>query len=231
MDRRLIIILFLIVIIAIISALIFNNQPKIKPASPDIPTSQTSVDEPIPPIPAEEPKSVEITEEMINNIKENAYLDVIVQIKTFDNLNVNYEPLLEAAMRIATAQGLINESTENNMYLEYVPKNTIHDIIYELTGIRIVDPIIIEDYFYMYDSENDYYYIVPSGSNWLELEEVSSITYTKDDIYIVKCSAKGGSENYEGISYYPNVEIKLKYKPSNKYTKYQLISVMTGSNT
>ena len=33
-------------------------------------------------------------------------LNILLQIKTFDTLNISYEPLLEAAMRIAGELGL-----------------------------------------------------------------------------------------------------------------------------
>ena len=225
MDKR-IIIVFLLVIIAIISALLVN---KFKPEE-DIPFEEP-VNIPLisPQEPPKEEKKVEVTEDMLNNIKTDSYLDILVQIKNFDNLNVNYEPLLEAAMRIASAQNLLQEP-EEGVYMEYVPKQTIHDIIFELTGIRITEPIVIDDFYYTYSPENDYYVVVPIGSNWLKLDEVKSISYVKEgDQYLVKCSASGGDpEGYGEVEEYPNMEIRLKYKSSNKYIKYQLVSVSLG---
>jgi hypothetical protein len=81
-------------------------------------------------------------------------------------------------MRIAEKQGLY-QTPEDGTYIEYVPKSTIHDIIFELTGIKIQEPIIIEDFFYAYKEDGDYYYVVPLGANWMELNEISKITYTK----------------------------------------------------
>jgi len=224
MDKRMIVILFLLVIIAIISAMLFQ---KFKPEE-DLPTS-------IPTIPVvtttehpKEEKKVEVTEDMSNNIKQDSYLDILIQIKNFNNLNVNYEPLLEAAMRIASSQKLVVEP-EEGVYFEYVPKDIVHDIIFELTGVRITEPIIIEDYYYQYDEEGDYYKIVPLGSNWLKLNDVTSISYVKEgDQYLVICSASGGDENIGDVEIYPEMEIRLKYKPSNKYVKYQVVSISTG---
>jgi hypothetical protein len=187
--------------------------------------------EPIPIAPAtttDTKNAVEVTDEMVNNIKNDSYLNILVQIKTFDNLNVNYEPLLEAAMRIASEQNLM-QTPEEGIYVEYVPRDIIHNIIFELSGIRIQDPIIIDDFYYLYSEEGDYYYVVPIGANWLQLRNVNSISYIKDgDQYVVKCSAYGGSEDVGGYEMYENMELRMKYKPANKYVKYQLISILPG---
>ena len=223
MDKRIVIVLLLI-IIAIIVTLIINKQSE----EPVIDSGDISN---VTPEPTEEEKTVEVTEEIAMKIKEEAYLSILLQIKNFDNFNVNYEPLLEAAMRIAEKQGLY-QSPEEGFYAEYVPRTTIHDIIFELTGIRIQDPIIIDDFFYAYKEDGDYYYVVPLGANWMELNEIASITYTKStDQYTVHCSAQEGTEDYGMVVSYPDVTIKLKYKSSNKYIKYQLVSIESGKSS
>ncbi len=225
MDKR-IIIAFLLAIAAILGALVFNKfkEPEEEIVVPSTPSPSSPITTPQ----QQETKTVEVTDEMSSNIKTNSYLNTLVQIKTFDSLNVNYEPLLEAAMRIASEQGLL-QVPEEGIYFEYVPKDTVHQIIFELSGIRIDEPIIIDDFYYVYSEEGDYYYVVPIGSNWLELKEVKSISYSKDgDQYVVKCSASGGSEDYGGIESYENMEIRLKYKPANQYVKYQLVSINAG---
>ncbi len=226
MDKR-IIIVFLIIIIAIISAVIFNKSKEVEETENQIPTPVPIVNqEP----PKEEEKTVEVTDEMIEKIKEESYLNILLQIQSFDSLYANYEPLLEAAMRIASAQELV-EVQMDGIYLEYVPRTVIHDIIFELSGMRIEEPIVIDDFYYLYDEEGDYYYIVPIGVSWLELEEINSITYSKkDDQYIVKCSGSQGTEESGLITHYPNAEVRIKYKPNNKYVKYQLISVSVGKS-
>ena len=222
MDKR-IIILILLIVIAIIVAVIMNNlhddgsSIKVPDAPEQIATNTPPKDE----------KIVEVTDDMIDKIKEESYLNILLQIQSYDPLYVNYEPLLEAAMRIASEQGLLETNTDG-VYLEYVPKSVIHDIIFELVGIKIEKPIVIDDFYYLYDEEGDYYYIVPIGVTWMQLTDIKSMTYSNTDQYIVKCSAKLGSEELGYASIYPNVEVKLKYKPSNKYVKYQLLSIQVG---
>lgn len=176
-------------------------------------------------------KTVEVTDsEKIEKIKTDAYINTLLQIKTFDTLNISYEPLLEAAMRIAGNLNLY-QIPDNGTYVEYVPRETIHELIYELSGIRVEEPIIVEDFYYLYDSNNDYYYVVPIGSDWLELKDIDSIHYSSDsDQYIIKCSAENLTD-YAIKTTYPNVEIHLKYKASNNYIKYQLISINVGKST
>ena len=180
---------------------------------------------------SKEEKIVEVIDaEQINKIKEEAYLSTLLQIKTFDSLNVSYESLLEVAMRLAGNFNLYQVS-EDDLYTTYVPKSTIHELIYELSGVRIDNPIIIEDFYYLYDETGDYYYIIPSGSEWLDLTNISSIHYSaSNDQYIIKCSAESISD-YGIKTIHPEVEIRLKYKASSSYIKYQLVSIDVGRST
>ena len=229
MDKR-IIIVFLLIVLAIITAIVFNRFKE----EEDIPTTiKTTEDVTLPTettIKKEEDKLVDVSIDKIEKIKEEAYLDVLLQIQSFDALYANYEPLLEAAMRIASMQGLMQTNTDG-VYLEYVPRDVVHDIIFELSGVRVEEPIVIDDFYYLYDQEGDYYYIVPIGVNWMQLIEINKMQYSKqDDQYIIDCSAREGSEESGVITTYPNVELKIKYKPNNKYVKYQLISISTGKS-
>lgn len=223
MNKKILIILIIAVILVASLFLFFNKEKDIENNLPSTPinSNDKNVNE----------KSVEVTDtEKIEKIKNDSYLNILLQIKTFDSLNVSYEPLLEAAMRIAGELNLY-ETPDNGTYVEYVPRSTVHKLIYELSGIRINDPILIEDFYYLYDQEGDYYYIVPIGSDWLELKEISSIQYTSNsDQYIIKCSAENLSD-YAIKTIYPNVELRLKYKPSNSYIKYQLVSINVGKST
>lgn len=183
------------------------------------------------PVNTDEEKVVEVhDDEKIQKITNDSYLNILLQIKTFDSLNVNYEPLLEAAMRIARELDLYKIPDDVNTYIEYVSRDIVHELIYELSGIRINEPIIIEDFYYLYDSEGDYYYIVPIGSEWLELQKIDSIHYTADsDQYIIHCSAENLTD-YAIKTTYPDIELRLKYKASNNYIKYQLISIHAGKS-
>lgn len=212
------VLIFLAIIVIIISAILFfnnNNSTNNLPSTPIINTNE---------------KTVEIDdEEKIEKIKNDSYLNILLQIKTFDSLNVSYEPLLEAAMRIAGELNLYEVPT-NGAYVEYVPRSIIHEIIYELSGIRIDKPIVIEDFYYLYDAAGDYYYIVPIGSDWLELTELTAMHYSSTtDQYIINCSAENLTD-YAIKTIYPNVELRLKYKASNKYIKYQLININVGTS-
>ena len=222
MDKR-IIIAFLIIVILIISAVIYNKakEEKVEPNSQLPVATGTSKQE-------EAEKLVVLTDDKIQKIREEAYLDILLQIQSFDSFYINYEPLLEAAMRIAGQAGLLETNTEG-VYVEYVPRNVIHDIIYELSGVRVEEPIQIDDFYYLYDEEGDYYYIVPIGVSWVYLDKITSVQYSsKNDQYIIDCSGRQGSEETGIITTYPNMELRLKYKPNNKYIKYQLISCEPG---
>lgn len=220
MNKK-ILIVALIVIVILISLIVFLNRDT-NTIDPDTPS--TNVDN------TDENKTVEVTnEEQIEQIKNNSYLNILLQIKTFDSLNISYEPLLEAAMRIAKELNLY-QTPDNGTYIEYVPREIVHELIYELSGIKIEKPIVIEDFYYLYDANEDYYYVVPIGSNWLELTKVNSIHTSNSDQYIIKCSAESISD-YSIKTTYPNIELRLKYKPANTYIKYQLISIKSGAPT
>lgn len=219
MNKKIILILIIIVILAVIIPQFFKeNEKNIDNESPSIQVGTN------------DEKTVQITDsEKIEKLKADSYLNILLQIKTFDSLNISYEPLLEAAMRIAGELNLY-QTPENGTYVEYVPRSIVHELIYELSGIRIDKPIIIEDFYYLYDQVNDYYYIVPIGSDWFELKEIHSIHYTSElDQYVFKCSAENLTD-YAIKTVYPNVELRLKYKANNTYIKYQLVSINAGKS-
>ena len=102
MNKKLIIII-LIIIIAIILIMIKNKDDSIPESiSPDGPQATAKADE----------KLVTVTEDMQNKIMDESFLNILVQINTFDSLNVAYEPLLEAAMRIAESLELYETNTD-----------------------------------------------------------------------------------------------------------------------
>ena len=118
MNKKAVIII-LILIIAIIVAMILNKDDSIpEPVQPN-PMATESPDN----------KVVTVTKDMEEKIVDDSFLNILVQIRTFDSLNIDYEPLLEAAMRIADALNLY-ETPEDGMYLQYVPKDVVHEIIF-----------------------------------------------------------------------------------------------------
>lgn len=170
-----------------------------------------------------EPVIREITDiDEISNLKENANIDILVNMGNYSKNDYNEAALLEAGMRIAQNEGLVKEANDE-MYLEYVLVNDLHEIIYELTGIKITKPIEIEDFYYKYDSSKEYYYIVPIGTDWVWVDNFKSIYLEGTDKYIINCSASASSMEYSHKI--ENIELKLKYMPNNKYVKYQLISI------
>lgn len=219
MNKK-ILILAIIILLTILAIFCLTNK------------DNTNVENNLPstPVVNNDEKTVKVDDtEKIEKIKNESFLNILLQIKTFDSLNVSYEPLLEAAMRIAGELDLY-QTPESGTYVEYVPRNIVHELIYELSGIRIDNPIIIEDFFYLYDEKGDYYYIVPIGSDWLELKEITSMQYSAtSDNYIINCSAENLTD-YAIKTIYPDVELRLKYKASNNYIKYQLININVGKS-
>jgi len=209
MKKILPIILLIIVIILAVGILSLIKKNPTDPILPIVVSNSSN---------SGDDKSVLITDvDRISKIKSESYLNILLSIKVFDELNQDYLSLLVAAMRIAGEQGLVKTSEEKG-YLEYVPRATIHDIIYEFTGIQISSPIgVDEDFYYKYDEEGDYYYVVPTSSDWLSLLDINSISYSdKSAQYLINCSASTNSiEDAENIIY-PNVLVKLQYKPNNK---------------
>ncbi len=159
----------------------------------------------------------------MSKLSNEAYLDILVNMKSFDNENINYEKLLEASMRIARELELV-KSDESPIYLEYVPKNTIHQIIEELSGIKLATPIEIEDFYYMYDGDKEYYYIVPIGTDWIHCSTLKNAN-KKGNIYTINCVAEASDYSGEILATYENVNVVLRKKEDAKYVKYQLVSI------
>lgn len=172
---------------------------------------------------------VKITDEAeINSLVADSFLDILIQIKSFDEINVNSKEILEAAMRIARECNLIKD-TSNNMYIEYVEEDDLHNIIYELTGIEVTEPISFEDFYYMYDSENKYYYVVPTGIDWIHFKDIKNVEKSQSqNIYQITCSANFVFESEEFL--YEDFIVTLKYVPNNTYVKYQLLSIEQSNN-
>ena len=89
-------------------------------------------------------------------LKEAFDLDIIVNLKNYTITEYDDEKLLDVAMQLAAKKGLISEYDDESTYIQYVPKDDVHLIINELTGITVETPIEIEDSYYLYDSENEY---------------------------------------------------------------------------
>lgn len=163
-----------------------------------------------------------------SKLASEAYLDILINIKEYPNGKNVDAKLLEAAMRIARELELIKDE-DTPYYREYVPKETVHLIIEELTGKPVKEPIKVEDFDYLYDEEKDYYYIVPVGTDWIRYNEIKNVL-EKGHYYEVICDAD--LTDYDGIpiTSYENMVIKLKKVSDNRYIRYRIESISAGNS-
>ncbi len=155
----------------------------------------------------------------ILNIVRETNLETILNLGNFEKNNYSEKDLLMVAMKFAEKNGYMNE-TKDGIYVEYVTKSDLHDIINELTGISIEAPIQIEDFYYVYDSENEYYYNAGVEITEYEISEIKHI-YKNDEVYTIECIATK-TEDGEIVA---NSEIttKLKKNEDNFYADYQVV--------
>lgn len=158
-------------------------------------------------------------QETISNIKKDSYLDIIVNLGDYSPTSYDEERLLDVAMQLAENLGLLNESNEDDNYVQYVNANDVHSIIYELTGNVVEAPIEIEDFYYLYDSEHEYYFYRPASPTYFQVKEISSIK-ENGTTYNILCSI-AKTEDYEEINL-NNVKVKLTYTPENALIKYKV---------
>lgn len=158
----------------------------------------------------------------IENIKKEAYLDFIINLGEFTSEKYHNEKLLDVAMQLATNLGMLNTYQDDEVLIEYVTREDLHHIIYELTGILVEAPIEVEDFYYLYDGENDYYYFRPATPAYYTILKVNSIKENGNH-YFINCEASK-IEDTE-TSKLENVQISLTYMPKNEYIKYQVNKV------
>ncbi len=158
-----------------------------------------------------------------SKLANESYLDILVDLEDFNENHYEKYKLLEVAMRIARELDLVKSKNEP-YYLEFVSREAVHKIIEELTGIKIEEPIIEEDFYYLYDSDNDYYYIVPIGTDWIHYGQILSAN-KHGNLYLITCS--GIRSDYDGgdETIYSNIEVKLHKRNDYKYVKYRLESI------
>ena len=161
-----------------------------------------------------------------SKISNESYLDILVDMVEYEKDDVENYKLLEVAMRIARELDLVKSKTEP-VYLEYVPKETVHKIIEELTGIKVTEPIREEDFYYLYDDENDYYYIVPIGTDWIHCGKIYA-AIKQGNSYVIECD--GVRSDYDGgyEVMYDHMMVKLHKRDNYKYIKYRLERITGG---
>lgn len=155
----------------------------------------------------------------ISEIVNNSNLELLLNLENFDEKNYSEEKLLIASMEYASKNGFMNETTEG-MYIEYINKSELHDIIYELTNITVEAPIQIDDFYYVYDSENEYYYCVPISYPKYQITNINNI-YQKDNIYTITCQAKKISDNE--VIKEVSITTTLELIEDGFYTNYKII--------
>lgn len=158
----------------------------------------------------------------IDLIKEEANLDTIINLDNFSKENYSEEKLLDVAMQYAAKLNLLNEASVDDTYLQYIAKDELHNLIFELTGLRVVAPIEIEDFYYLYDSENEYYYWIGFSPAYYKISKINSIK-RNGHTYTVNCSAEK-SEDGEKISK-DNITVRLELKKENQLIKYQVLEI------
>ena len=120
---------------------------------------------------------------------------------------------------------LVNETNNESIYLQYVSKDDIHNLIYELTGITIEAPIEIEDFYYLYDSENSYYYYLGASPTYYKISSIKSIK-RNGNTYDINCSIEKVIDGELIIE--DNVSIILNYISENSIIKYQVEKIKTN---
>lgn len=146
-------------------------------------------------------------------------LESIIDLGNFEKNSYSEKDLLAVAMKFAEKNGYMNENSDG-VYVEYVNKSDLHEIISELTGIAIDAPIQIEDFYYIYDSENEYYYNAGMEIPEYEISKVEHV-YKDDDGYTIECSAIK-MEDGEIIAD-NKIVTELKKNVDSSYANYQVI--------
>ena len=152
-------------------------------------------------------------------LKENFDLDIIVNLKNYTSEEYNEKNLLDVAMQLASKKGMLSEYSDDTTYIEYVPKDDLHAIIQDFTGITVEAPIELEDAYYLYDSENEYYYCWPSTNYYYTVANIISVTQNRDTYAFVCTLEKNIDSEIETIE---NVTIKVIEMPENATIKYQV---------
>lgn len=158
-------------------------------------------------------------EQMQNTLKDELDLDIVINLGKYSSEEYDESKLLDVAMQLATKKGLLQEYNDENIYFEYVPKDDLHSIILDLTGITVEAPIEIEDFYYLYDSENEYYYYRPSTPSYYQIDQINSLKETKNG-YEINCSIVKNIDTE--VLKVEDVSIELTSKPENSIIKYMV---------
>ena len=172
--------------------------------------------------------SLNTTKEITSNseieiIKQDSYLDILINLGNFSGDNYSESKLLDIAMQYANKLNLMNELKTDDIYIQYVNKDDLHNIIFELTGLIIEAPIVIDDFYYLYDSENSYYYYLGGSPTYYSISKINKIERNKNK-YTLNCCIQ---KNEDGEIYaLDNVLIVLNFMPNHNIIKYQVEEII-----
>lgn len=159
----------------------------------------------------------------IEVIKQDSNLDILVNLGNFSKENYSEEKLLDISMQYAAKLNLMNEITNDDTYLQYVNKDDLHNLIFELTGLLVEAPIEIEDFYYLYDSENEYYYYIGVSPAYYSISNINSMKRS-GNTYFIDCSIQKIEDGEKTTS--DNVSVTLIRNTNNSIITYQVESVI-----
>lgn len=162
----------------------------------------------------------EVKEEKdISKIVEDSNLEILLNLENFASNMYSEEKLLQVAMMYAEKNGYMNENSEEG-YMEYVNRGELHAIMKELTNIQVEAPIQIEDFYFVYDSESDYYYCIPVDYSVYQISKINHVYKTADG-YTIECVA---TKTQDGeITSEKTFTTKLKMLEDGSYVNYQVV--------
>ena len=158
-------------------------------------------------------------ENEISKIIEKSNLEILLNLENYASNMYSEEKLLKTAMMFAEKNNYIVESS-NDGYIEYINKTELHEIINELTNIKIKAPIQIEEFYFVYNSEKDYYYCIPIDYPTYKISKVKSVYQDKNE-FTIECVATKIQDGEPALE--KQFTTKLKKIDDGVYTKYQII--------
>lgn len=172
------------------------------------------------------------TKQMKTNLINEYDLDILAQLGNYNAIEYDDKKLLEVAMKIAEKRNILEKHSGDDASYMFVPKEDLHNLIFELTGIMYEAPITCEEN-YLYDSENEYYYCKNLIDSNVNIVNINSFSENAKKLNI-KCLVErlSGDSAYSESSILENQEllINLTKNPDNSLIKYTLISIKEASN-
>lgn len=158
-------------------------------------------------------------ENVFSKIITDTNLEIMLNLENFASNMYSEEKILKVAMMYADKNGYMNENTDNG-YMQYVNDDELHSIINELTGVMVEAPIQIEDYYFVYDSESEYYYCIPVEYPTYKISKIEHV-YKNNDLYTIECVA---TQTQDGeLVAEKHFMTQLKMIKDGVYSHYQVV--------